>query len=166
MISTLNFFLHVAVFGLTAGTLLGNWVIHRAMGKESSWEKRMQLGGVAMGFAAFGTFNVVTLLVTGILNMANRYGGFTNWPMEHWLMTKIVLFAVIAYNALVVAKKLGMARAMLIRSVAEGKGPQDADVQFAARHASVGRLLTIQTVLLAVIVFLATYGSGKHPGMF
>ena len=151
-------------FGLTVSALVVSFYFHKRIIAEPSWEKKLYLGGLMMPFSKLAHYNVAMLLITGIINMANRYGGFSvPWPMEHWLLTKIILFLIVSFNGLYVAKRMGMKRAMLIKSVVEGKGPADAEEQLQKQNAGLTRLFYVQITILTLIILLSAFFSGKHP---
>ena len=166
MTGSFNFFIHVALFGLTTAAVVASFINHRQIVKEKSWEKRLHLTGLMRIFSRLVPVNALLLLITGFGNMMNRYGTNNQWPSEEWLSLKVVIFVILAANGLYLAPRLGMKRTMLINSVIEGNGPADADQQMQKKNSFITALSTVQIILLTFILFLSVYGSGKHPGMF
>ena len=161
-----NFFLHVSAFAFGAAGLIGTFVLNRAFMRETDIGKKLQIGGIMRSLSMIAPYSLGGLLVTGIFNIYNRFGGNFVWPLEHWVLTKIVLFLIIAYNGLVVAKRLGMKRAGLLMGLLERGENDEQRKALASVDATLGRLLYIQAVLFTVIVFLSVFSSGKHPGVF
>lgn len=161
-----NFFLHMVTVGLASMALGGSYILHRQLVAEKSWEKKLFLGGTMRLFSAFGPINIILFTATGIMNMVNRYGAHFPWPVEMWLVFKVILFIILSFNGLYVAPRLGMKRAMLLKSKVEGNGPADADEQLAKQDSTISIFFHAQIVIFVVITFLAVYGSAKHPGLF
>ena len=160
-----NFLLHLIAFGFAAAANISLFILNKKLCAEQDWGKRLYLGGVMRTFAMFGPYTIAILLLTGFGNMINRYGMYSPWPMEHWLMTKIALFLLLAFNSMYIAPRISIKRMMLIKSVVEKNGPENADALLAGHNKKITNFLYIQSALLLAIVILAEF-SGKHPGVF
>lgn len=160
-------FLHIITFGMVAATLVPSFMLDRRLRAEPDWGKKLQIGGLMRMFAAFGPWNVVFLILTGIGNIYNRFlGAPYSWYEEPWLVIKICLFAVVAFNALMIAPKLGMKRAGVIKSLADKSASTGAEATYAQLNSKIRLLFIVQTVLLLGILYLSVFGPGKHPGVF
>jgi hypothetical protein len=151
---------------MVAATLIPGILLDRKIRAEPDWNKKLQIGVIMRMFAAFGPWNVGLLLVTGIGNIYNRFVGAPYaWYDETWLVVKICLFAIIASNALFIAPKLGMKRAMVIKSIVEKNGPLNDETLYAGVNRKIAILFGAQTLLLLTILYLSVFGPGKHPGV-
>jgi uncharacterized membrane protein len=161
------FLLHIIVFGVVAGTIIPSFVLDRKLRAEQDWGRKLYIGGIMRVFGAFVPYNVALLVITGLGNMYNRYlDAPYPWYDEHWLVTKVALFVVLAFNALFVVPKVGMKRGMLIKAIVDKSAPIDAEQQVEVYNKKISRLFLVQTALLLVILFLSAFGTGKHPGVF
>lgn len=160
-------FFHIIAFGMVAGTLLPAFVLDRKLRAEQDWGRRLYIGGLMRALGGFAPYTVGLLTITGLGNMYNRFADAPYpWYDETWLLIKLGCFLVLAFNALFVVPKLGMRRAMLIKSVVEKSGPADPDREFAILGAKASRMFLIQTLLLVTVLLLSVFGPGKHPGVF
>ena len=158
---------HLLAFGLVAATLIPNILLDRRIRAEPDWGKKLQIGGIMRMFGAFAPWNIGLLLLTGIGNIYNRFlGAPHSWYDEHWLVVKICLFAIVAFNGLLIAPKLGMKRAGVIKSMAEKNASPAAEKTYADLNRKIRLLFTVQTVLVLSILYLSVFGPGKHPGVF
>lgn len=159
--------LHLIAFGLVSATLLPVIVLNRKLVAETDFGRKMQIGGVMRIFASFGPYNVILLLLTGIGNLYNRFHGTeVAWHSESWLVIKIILFAILALNALLVAPGLMKNRMMLIKSFVDKTAPEGAEQKLTGYNTKVMLFLFVQTVLLLAVLYLSVFGPGKHPGSF
>ena len=159
--------LHVLAFGLVVATFVPSFVLDRRLRAEPDWGKKLQIGGLMRVFSAFGPWNVVLLLLTGIGNVYNRFIGIPYpWYEETWLVIKICLFLIVVFNALVIAKKLAMKRAGVIKALAEKNAPADAEKIYNDLNSKIQVFFAVQGVLLLSILYLSVFGPGKHPGVF
>jgi heme/copper-type cytochrome/quinol oxidase subunit 2 len=127
----------------------------------------MYIGGLMRTFAMFTPIIAALLLLTGIGNIHNRLlDAPYSWYDEHWLVAKIILFVILAINGAVVGRKLAMGRMMLIKSIADKNPAADAEQRIAGYNRKISLLFLVQTILIIAILYLATFGSGKHPGEF
>ncbi len=159
--------LHLIAFGMVAATLIPSFMLDRRLRAEPDWGKKLQIGGMMRMFGAFGPWNVGLLLLTGIGNIYNRFlGAPYSWYDETWLVVKIGLFVIVAFNGLVIGSKLSMKRAGVIKSLAEKSAPAGAEKIYEELNRKVGIFLSVQAILLLSILYLSVFGPGKHPGVF
>ena len=160
------FLLHLIAFGFSSATLIALFILHRKLCAEQNWEKKLYIGGIMRLFVVFGPYVIALLLLTGFGNMANRYGLGAPWPQETWLTVKIILFVIMTFNALYIGPRINLKRAMLIKSVVENNGPENAEALLTKRNKTISIFLYVQAALLLGIVVLSAFGSAKHPGIF
>lgn len=159
--------LHLIAFGLVSATLIPGIVLNRKLVAEKDFSRKIQLGGIMKIFGAFGPYNVILLLLTGIGNIYNRYHGTEiAWYTESWLVIKIALFVVLALNALLVAPILMKNRMVLIKSLADKTAQEGAEQKLSGYNTKVMIFLLVQTILLLAVLYLSVFGPGKHPGLF
>src|SRR5262245_42144468 len=100
--------LHIIAFGLVAATLIPSFILNRKMIAEKDPARKLAIGGIMRIFGSLAPFNVVLLLLTGIGNIYNRFFGAPfPWYVEGWLVWKVCLFGVLAFNGLVFGPMLG-----------------------------------------------------------
>ena len=161
-----NFLLHLIAFGFVSAAVIALFVLNRKLCAEQDWGKKLYIGGIMRSFAMSAHYTVTVLLLTGLGNMVNRYGLGSTWPEETWLTMKIVLFVILAVNALSVGPRMTKKRTMLIKSVVENNGPGNAEELLTKQNKTISIFLYIQAALLLTIVVLSVFGDGKHPGIF
>jgi len=158
---------HLIAFGLVMATLIPSFVLDRKLRAEPDWGKKLQIGGLMRVFGMFAPVNIMLLLLSGIGNIYNRFLGSPDpWYDEHWLLTKLGLFVIIIFNAILVAPRLGMKRAMVIKALAEKKDDGGGNEAYAALNKKITILFAVQSLLLLGILWLSVFGPGKHPGVF
>jgi len=159
--------LHLIGFALVVTAIVTSFVLDRKLRAEPDWGKKLQIGMIMRTFGMFTPWVVALLLLTGIGNMINRYTGAPYpWYDETWIVIKLCLFVIIAFNALFLVKKVGMKRAMVIKSIADKSGGASAEKEYQRLNRSVSILMAVQSALLLAILYLAVFGPGRHPGMF
>ena len=159
--------LHIVAFGMVAATLIPSFMLNRRLQAEPDWGKKLQVGGMMRMFGELGPWNVGLLLLTGIGNIYNRFlGSPYAWYEETWLVVKICLFAIVAFNGHDFGSKLSMKRAGVIKSLAEKNAPAGAEKTYEGLSRKVNVFLAVQAILLAGILYLSVFGPGKHPGVF
>jgi putative copper export protein len=167
MSGSYSFLLHLMAFGMLAGTLIPSFILDRKLRAEQDWGRKLYIGGIMRTFGTFAPFNVAFLLITGIGNIHNRLlGAPYSWYEEGWLVAKVICFAVMAANGLLLAPKISKNRMMLIKAIFDKKAPADAEQQLANYNRKLSVFFLVQTALLLAILFLSAFGSAKHPGQF
>jgi hypothetical protein len=161
------FLLHIIAFGMLTGAFIPSYLLDRKLRAEQDWGRKMYIGGIMRTFGLFTPITASLLLLTGIGNIHNRLlGAPYEWYQEGWLVAKIILFVILAFNGLFFSRKFSMGRMMLIKAVADKNAPADAEQRIASYNKKISWLFLVQTLLLLAILYLATFGSGKHPGDF
>ena len=167
MSGSFNFVFHLIGFALVSAVLTSNVVLERKLRREPDWEKKLYIGGIMKTYGMFGPFVVILLLVTGIGNIHNLYLGAPEpWYTQGWLVAKVILFAVVATNGLVMGPRFGKKRMPLIKALSEGSGSPETEATIKSLNTQVTLFLIVQITLLLSILVLSVFGVGKHPGVF
>ena len=167
MSGSYNFLLHIIAFGMLAGTFLPSYILDRKLRAEPDYGRKLYIGGLMRTFSIFVPINAALLLLTGIGNIHNRLlDAPYAWYDEGWLVAKIICFAVLVVNGFTFGRIFAVKRIMLIKAVAEKNPPSDAESKIAGYNKKISILFLVQTALILAILYLATFGSAKHPGQF
>lgn len=166
MNGSINFLIHLLGFGLLCTTLFAGWMLERRTKKESEWNQKLYLISIGRSFGILSPVATVIMLLTGIVNIFNRYGGSTSlWYTEGWLVAKIILFAFLLVNGAILGPVIIRRRTKLIRSIAEKTAAEDAETTIKVLNKNIATFYLVQFLLLIIILYLSVAGGGKHPGI-
>jgi hypothetical protein len=167
MSGSYNFLLHVLGFGLISAVLIGGWMIERKFRAEKDWALKAYIGGIARSLALLSPVAALILLITGIGNIHTYYmGSPVAWHEDGWLVAKVILFAVMFVNGTVFGPLLTKKRMGLVKALANHDAPAEAEQGVAALTRQIAVFYLVQFILWVWIVYLSTFGTGKHPGVF
>lgn len=162
MIASINFFFHLIGFGVLFTSLLGGWILERRHRTEQDWNQKLYIGKIGSRFGMLSAIASLILLLTGIVNIFNRYGGtFSFRNAEGWLIAKIILFAFLLINGAVFGPVLVRRRSKLIQSILEKAAPVEAETTLRVLYTSISTFYLVQCLLLMIILFLSLVGAGK-----
>lgn len=166
MNGSINFLLHLIGFGLLFTTLFAGWLIERRTKKESDWDQKLYLIGIGRTFGILSPIAALILLLTGIVNIFNRYGGTTiEWYTQGWLVAKIILFAFLLVNGALLGPVIVRRRTKLVRSIIDKTAKEDAGSTISVLSKNIAMFYLVQFLLLLIILYLSIAGGGKHPGI-
>jgi uncharacterized Tic20 family protein len=166
MNGSISFLFHLLGFGLLFTTLFGGWLIERRTKKESDWNQKLYLTGIGRTFGILSPIAALILLLTGIANIFNRYGGTAiEWYTQGWLVAKIILFAFLLVNGAALGPIIVRRRTKLIRSIIDKSAQEDAEPAIGILNKNITTFYLVQFLLLLIILYLSVAGNGKHPGI-
>jgi len=166
MHGSFSFFFHVIAVGFVFVIVFGGWAFNRRIVKEKDLHLQLYVSGWARSIGLLSPFVTLLLLVTGIGNIYNRYlGSDLHWYSEGWLVAKLIFFVILVVNGSVFGAQLGRKRTLLLQSISEQKAPENANSVLKSFNRQFTWHYIVQFLLLAIIIFLSTFGSGKHPGV-
>lgn len=167
MNGSFNFFFHIVSVGLLFVVVVGGWLLHRKIVKEKDLHLKLYVSLSGRVIGLLSPFVTVLLLVTGIGNIYNRdLGTDLHWYSEGWLVAKIIFFAIMLVNGAVFGATLAKKRTVLLQSIDQKTAPENAESMLKDLNRQFSWHYTVQFLLLAIIILLSTFGSGKHPGVF
>lgn len=159
------FFLHIVAVGMISAVVVGGWVLERRLQKEPDRLLKQHTGTLIRSIGLVSPFAAVLLLLTGIANIFNVYWGTDRaWYNQPWLVTKLVLFAILVVNGSLLGPVLNKRRMEMFR--AAGADPSDEpDVPgLTFLNKQISWYYLVQSLLLLAIIYLSTFGTSKHPG--
>lgn len=161
-----NFLVHIIGFGLLSLTFLGGFLLDRKFRKEKDWKLKFYILGIARPLGIASPIVAAILLITGIGNIHNRLmGSEMSWLDEGWLVAKVIFFSVMLLNGLIFGPSLSKKRAAAVKAIVDGSGGADAEQNVVALNKQITMFYLVQAILLITILYLSTFGPGKHPGM-
>lgn len=161
-----NFLVHIIGFGLLSGGLFFGFVLDRQLRKEKEWTMKLSLAGMMRKIGILSPFIAAILLITGIGNIQNRLMGVEiSWYDEGWLVAKIICFVIMLLNGILSGPALGKKRAGFIKAMVDKTGTEETEKQYNSVNGQITMFYVVQLVLLLSILYLSTFGPGKHPGM-
>ena len=167
MSGSFNFFFHIIAVGLLFVVIVGGWLLHRKIVNEKDVHLKLYVSTSGRVIGLLSPFVTVLLLATGIGNIYNRYlGTELHWYSEGWLVAKIIFFAIAAVNGAVFGAMLARKRTALLQSINQQNAPSNAESLLKDINRQFSWHYVVQFLLLAIIILLSTFGSGKHPGAF
>jgi len=167
MSGSFNFFFHIVAVGLLFVVVVGGWLLHRKIVHEKDMHLKLYVSTSGRVIGLLSPFVTLLLLVTGIGNIYNRYlGSDLHWYSEGWLVAKIIFFAIAVVNGAVFGAMLARKRTALLQSIDQQVAPANADTLLKDFNRQFSWHYVVQFLLLALIILLSTFGSGKHPGAF
>jgi len=81
-------------------------------------------------------------------------------------VAKIIFFAIALVNGAVFGAMLAKKRIVMLQSIDQQKAPLDSETMMKEFNRQFTWHYLVQFLLLAIIILLSTFGSGKHPGVF
>ncbi len=167
MTGSFSFFFHIIAVGFVFVIVVGGWAFNRKIVQEKDFRQQLYLSSWARTLGLLSPFVTLALLVTGIGNIYNRYlGSDLHWYSEGWLVAKLIFFVILVVNGSVFGAMLSRKRALLLQTISEQRAPQNADSILRGFNRQFSWHYLVQFLLLAFIIFLSTFGSGRHPGVF
>ncbi len=167
MAGSFNFFFHIIAVGLLFVVVVGGWLIHRKIMHEQNMHLKLYVSKSGRVIGLLSPIVTLLLLATGIGNIYNRYlGTELHWYSEGWLVAKIIFFAIALVNGALFGAMLARRRTVLLQSIDEQNAPPNADSLLNDSNRQFMWHYIVQFLLLAIIILLSTFGSGKHPGAF
>jgi uncharacterized membrane protein len=166
MSGSYNFLLHVIAFGFLSFIFLGGYFLDRKLRGEKEWAMKLYLAGMMRKLGIFSPIVSAVLLITGIGNIHNRLMGVElSWYEEGWLVAKVILFAIMLVNGTFLGPMMSRRRAGLIKAMVEKTGTEETEKGIAALNRQITLFYAVQGILLLAILYLSTFGPGKHPGV-
>jgi putative copper export protein len=166
MTGSINFLFHLTGFGILCTAIVGGWILERRIRAEKDWNQKLITGKINRRFGLLSIIAAVVLLLTGIINILNLYGGYINlWNTAGWLLAKIILFAFLLVNGAVFGPILVRRRTKLIQNIADKSTTEDAETNVKILGKSISTFYLVQFLLLIIILYLSIAGGGKHPGI-
>ena len=160
------FVIHLLSIGLLMTTLLGGFILDRKIRSELDVRMKLFTAGIARMFGLLSPLAAVLLLLTGIVNIHNRYLGATSvWYTEGWLVAKVVLYVVMVFNGMVYGPGLTRSRVKIFKSQIDQTASPDVGAQIRSINKQLTLFYLVQMLLLLFIVYLSVFGSAKHPGV-
>jgi hypothetical protein len=167
MEGSFNFFFHIIAVGLLFVVVVGGWLIHRKVMHEQNMHLKLYVSKSGKVIGLLSPFVTLLLLATGIGNVYNRYlGTELHWYSEGWLVAKIIFFAIALVNGAVFGAMLAKRRTVLLQSIDEQNAPSNSESLLKESYRQFTLHYIVQFLLLVIIIWLSTFGSGKHPGLF
>jgi len=167
MTGSFSFFFHIIAVGFVFIIVFGGWAFNRKITREKDLPLQLYVSHWARGIVFLSPFVMLALLVTGIGNIYNRNLGSTlHWYNEGWLVAKLFFFVILVVNGSVFGATLSRKRTALLQSMSDQRAPENAEVTLRSYNRQFGWHYVVQFLLLTIIIFLSTFGSGKHPGVF
>jgi len=164
---SISFYLHMIGFGLLCTSLFGGWILERRIRAEEDMNQKRLIAAICRRFGLLSSFTSVLLLLTGVVNIINVFGDHAGlWHTEGWLIAKIILFAFMLVNGAVFGPVLIRRRTKLLQTLSEQNAPEDSATHLVTIQKSISTFYLVQFLLLLIILYLSTAGSGKHPGIF
>jgi putative copper export protein len=166
MHGSINFLFHLIAFGILFTALLGGWMVERRIRSEKEWIQKLFIGKISRRFGMLSPIASVIMLLTGIVNIFNIYGGSVSlWYTEGWLIAKIILFAFLLVNGALFGPILIRRRTKLLQNISEKTAPEDAEATLRIMNKSISTFYLVQFLLLMIILYLSIAGTGKHQGI-
>jgi hypothetical protein len=167
MSGSFNFFFHIIAVGLLFVIIVGGWLLHRKIVSEQNVNLKLYVSTSGRIIGLLSPFVTLLLLATGIGNIYNRYlGTELHWYSEGWLVAKIIFFAIATVNGAVFGAMLARKRIALLQSINQPNPPANAESMLKDFNRQFSWHYVVQFLLLAIIILLSTFGSGKHSGAF
>lgn len=167
MAGSFSFFLHIIAVGLLFVIVVGGWLLHRKIVNEKDVHLKLYVSTSGRIIGLLSPFVTVLLLVTGIGNIYNRYlGSDLHWYNEGWLVAKIIFFAIALVNGAIFGAILARKRTVLLQSIDQQNASANAESLLRDFNRQFSWHYAVQFLLLLIIIFLSTFGDGKHPGAF
>lgn len=167
MSGSYSFFFHIVAVGFLFVIVFGGWAFNRKIVREKDLQLQLYISNWSRSIGILSPFVALVLLVTGIGNIYNRELGTTlHWYNEGWLVAKLIFFVIIVVNGSTVAALLGRKRTSLFRAISENNAPANSEELLKSYNRQFGWHYLVQFLLLAIIIYLSTFGDGKHPGVF
>lgn len=161
-----NYLVHIIGFGLLSLTFLGGFLLDRKFRKEKDWKLKLYILGIARPLGIATPIVAAILLITGIGNIHNRLMGTeVSWLDEGWLVAKVIFFSVMLLNGLIFGPSLSKKRAGAVKAIVDGSGGAEAEEKVVALNKQIALFYLVQAIFLIAILYLSTFGPGKHPGM-
>jgi hypothetical protein len=117
MIGSLVFLLHLLGFGLLAGVTFAGWILNKRFTSEPELQIKLAIGLTMRTVGLFSPVAALLLLLTGIGNIHNYFGGnAAAWYRESWLVVKVVLFGILLTNGTLLGPSLARRRMKILRA--------------------------------------------------
>jgi hypothetical protein len=167
MNGSLSFLFHIIAVGFLFVIVIGGWLLHRKIAGEKDIRLKLYVSTSGRVIGLLSPFVTLLLLATGIGNIYNRYlGTELHWYSEGWLVAKIIFFAIAIVNGSVFGAMLARKRTVLLQSIDQQNAPSNAESLLKDFNRQFSWHYAVQFLLLIIIIFLSTFGDGKHPGAF
>jgi hypothetical protein len=163
---SLSDFLHIIAVGFIFALIVGGWTFNRRIVKEKDINLQLYVSRWAGNMTLLWPIVVLLLLITGIGNIYNDYlASNIIWYSEGWLVAKLISFVILVVNGLAFGGLLGRKRTALLQSISEQQAPENADSMLKNFNRQFAWHYLVQFLLVAVIIFLSIFGSGRHSGV-
>ncbi len=165
MAGSINFLFHLIGVGLLFTALVGGWMLERRIRVEKESSLKLFIIKINRRFGFLSIFSSILLLLTGIINILNRFGEQSNlWNTSGWLVAKIILFAFLLVNGAVFGPILVRRRTKLLQNKQEKSESEETENNFKFLSKSISTFYLVQFLLLLIILFLSVVGGGRHQG--
>lgn len=162
-----SFLLHLFGFGLLVASLVGGFVLDRAIRKEPDIRLKMFAGRISRILGLFSPFAALILLATGIANIHNMFGDSSRgWYEEGWLVAKIILYGIMLLNGTFYGPRLSRGRMRLLELLSKEPASSATSDPLKPYNRQITFFYAVQTLLLLLILVISVTGTGKHPGSF
>lgn len=164
--ASLSDFLHIIAVGFIFALIVGGWIFNRKIVKEKDINLQLYVSRWAGNITLLWPFVALLLLITGIGNIYNDYRASNiHWYGEGWLVAKLIFFVILVVNGSAFGGLLGRKRTTLLQSVSEQQALENADSTLKNFNRQFAWHYVVQFLLVAVIIFLSLFGSGRHSGV-
>lgn len=165
MTGSYAFFLHIVGVGLVCTSVLGRWTLERRFRKEDDVKLRLHTTSLIRSIGLLSPSAVVLLILTGVANIINVFAGTSAaWYSQPWLVTKLVLFAILVVNGMLPGPLLIKKRERLLPADTEDAPSGDWQIQVSHLNKQISWYYLVQSLLILSIIYLSAFGSSKHPG--
>jgi len=165
-LGTLSDFFHIISVGLVFVLIFGGWAFHWRIVREKDPQLRSYVSRWSSTIGFLWPFVAICLLVTGIGDIYYRSSGTgLHWYDEGWLVAKLIFFVILVVNGSVFGSILGRKRTQLLQFMNEQQSPEIAEPTLKSLNRQFSWHYLVQFLLLAIIIFLSTIGSGKQFGI-
>lgn len=162
-----NFLLHLLGFGVLTAFYVRGAIFEKTLRAEPDWNRKSLILNLMNSAAWLGPVSGIVLLLTGFGNIYNRYLGSPEpWPIEGWIIGKLVLFVVLMINSVTFGRILAKRRRQLVLDAAKSGDPVEAENKLRRYNRWIALFYVVQGFLLLAMLMMAAFGSAKHPGVF
>lgn len=161
------FLLHLVGFSFVSALVIAGWVLNGRMIAEQDPTLKLYLGRTMKSMGLLSPIAAVILLITGIGNIYNLYGGTgIEWYTQGWLVVKIILFGILVVNGMFFGPALSRKRMKIVQSILEEGGTEERSSMLGQLNSQIKWFYVVQAVLLLGVLFFSAFGTSKHPGYF
>lgn len=162
-----NFLLHLLGFGVLMAIYIRGAIFEKTLRAEPDWTRKALIMNLMNSAAWLGPVSGLILLLSGFGNIYNRYLGSPEpWQIEGWIIGKTVLFILLMILGGTMGRILPKRRLRLVQESAKNGPTPEVERKLKQYDRWTSLFYFIQGFLLLAILFMAAFGSLKHPGVF